>query len=157
MKSSTKILISVLALAAAGATSFVRADDVQTPLPTSPDNSAAPGAKGAKGDHPMRGAIRERMKEMKEKLNLTPDQEKQIGQILKNNADSFKAARGDREKMGELMKSQREQVRAVLTPDQQTTFDSMPPPGERHGGKKKDAPPAPASMPAPAPTPAPTT
>src|SRR5580698_4325963 len=100
MKSSTKILISALALAA-GALSFVRAaDDVQTPLPAAPDAGPPPG----KGDRPMRGGgPREMMKEMKEKLNLTADQEKQIGEIRKSHMDEFKAARGDRAKMGELM------------------------------------------------------
>jgi Spy/CpxP family protein refolding chaperone len=155
MKSSTKILLPLLALAAAGAISFVRAaDEVQTPLPNAPDS--APPAPGEKGDRPMRGGgPRMRLKAMKEKLNLTADQEKQIGDIWKSHADDMKAARGDHAKMEEVMKAQHEEVRAVLTPDQQKIFDAMPPPGERHGGKKKDGPPPP--PPAAAPASAPTT
>jgi hypothetical protein len=49
--------------------------------------------------------------------------------------------------MMEIMKSTHDQVRAVLTPDQQKTFDAMPPP-ERNGGRRgpghgDDAPPPP--------------
>src|SRR5258708_3402193 len=115
MKSS-KILLALVALATAGASSFVRAaDEIQTPLPTAPDTGTP--APGEKGGRPMRGGgPREMMKEMKEKLNLTADQEKQIEQIRKSHMDEFKAARGDRAKMGDLMKAQHEEVRAVLTP-----------------------------------------
>ena len=89
------------------------------------------------------GGPRMMLKALKEKLNLTADQEKQIGDIWKSHAEEMKAARGDRAKMEEVRTAQHEEVRAVLTPDQQKIFDAMPPPGDRHGGKKKDGAPPP--------------
>jgi Spy/CpxP family protein refolding chaperone len=133
MKSSTKILISLVALAVAGA-SFVRAaDDVQTPLPpppAAPDTPPPGGGPGGKGG----GRGGRDLQMLKEKLNLTDAQVKQVGEIRKSHMEDLKAARGDREKMGEVMKTMHDETRAILTPDQQKIFDAMPPPG-RHGGK----------------------
>jgi Spy/CpxP family protein refolding chaperone len=152
MKSSTKILISLVALAVAGA-SFVRAaDDVQTPLPpppAAPDTPPPGSGPGGKGGN--RGGRDLQM--LKEKLNLTDAQVKQLGEIRKNHAEDLKAARGDREKMMEVMKTMHDETRAILTPDQQKTFDAMPPPG-RHGGKSKDGD---STTPPPPPPPNPTT
>ncbi len=91
---------------------------------------------------------------LKEKLSLTDAQVKQLTDIRKNHMEDLKAARGDREKMGEVMKTMHDETRAILTPDQQKIFDAMPPPG-RHGGKGKDkdgnatTPPPPPAPPAP--------
>jgi hypothetical protein len=55
----------------------------------------------------------------------------------------MKANRGDRAKMADAMKTGREQIRAMLTAEQQTTFDSIKPEGregkQRKKGKKDDA------------------
>jgi Spy/CpxP family protein refolding chaperone len=151
MKSSTKILISLAALAIAGA-SFVRAaDDVQTPLPPPP---AAPDAPPPGGGPGGKGGMRGRdIQALKEKLNLTDAEVKQIMDIRKSHMEDLKAARGDREKMGEVMKTIHDETRAVLTPDQQKTFDAMPPPGRR-GGKNKDGD---STTPPPPPPPSPST
>jgi hypothetical protein len=90
---------------------------------------------------------------LKEKLNLTDAQVKQVMDIRKNHMDDLKAARGDRAKMVDVMKTIHDETRAVLTPDQQKIFDAMPPPG-RHGGKNKDGD---STTPPPPPPPAPTT
>jgi Spy/CpxP family protein refolding chaperone len=144
MKPSLKLLLSLLTLGVA-TVPFVRASDdpptVQVPVPAAPDSSDAttPAAKG-KGNRLMRGgAGMEELKAMKEKLNLTADQETKIKDIWKSHAADLKAARGDRAKMAEVLKTQHSEVRAVLTPDQQKTFDTMTPAGRGKGkGKKKD-------------------
>jgi hypothetical protein len=139
MKRSLKVFVPLFALGLA-ATSLVRAADnpatVQVPLPAAPDSSdsSAPAAKG-KGGRPMRGGpMMDNVKAMKEKLNLTDGQAKQIGGIIKNHGDEFRAARGDRAKMQEIQKQQRSEIRAVLNADQQKTFDAMPSPGDRARG-----------------------
>ena len=80
-----------------------------------------------------------------EKLGLTADQQAKVTAIWKDSQAQTKALRADttlsdedrRSKIGEIMKAQHDQIRALLTPEQQTTFDSLPKPGERR--KKPDA------------------
>jgi len=77
------------------------------------------------------------LSELTEKLNLTVDQQKAIGSIIKNSQVLMQQLRGDdslsrqerRGKMREITASTREQIRAALTPDQQKLFDAMPPGG----------------------------
>jgi len=81
-----------------------------------------------------------------EKLHLTDAQKQQITGIWADAEQKGKALRGDdslskddrRAKMREIMKASQAQVRAVLTPEQQTTFDSLPPPKMKgHRGPPK--------------------
>ena len=95
------------------------------------DANAAPA-----GDHPRMQEMREqRLKKLDEKLNLTADQKAQITAIWDKAETDARAARQDanaeakaerRTKMREGMKAVRQQVRAVLTPEQQKIFDTMP-------------------------------
>lgn len=90
------------------------------------------------------------MKQLDEKLSLTADQKAQINAIWDKAEQDARAARDDaaatakeerRAKMREGMKAVREQVRGVLTPEQQKVFDTMPqdrrPGGKRHADDQK--------------------
>ena len=123
MKTPVKLIVSILALGLAA--SFTRAAD-EAPKADKP-------AKGERGE--MRGNIQERMKEISEKLALTEEQKTKIADIFKAGAAERKEIHGDRAKAAEFMKSQREQIRAVLTPEQQAKFDAMKQ-GRRPHGKR---------------------
>jgi hypothetical protein len=77
--------------------------------------------------------------ELTEKLNLTADQQKTIGGIIRDGRSQMRGVHGDdslskddrRAKMQEINASTRGQIRAALTPDQQKLFDAMPPGGAR--------------------------
>lgn len=145
----TKIrIVSLLALGLVAAASLVRAAE--------PPAGPPPAERGPRPDG-MR--MREhRMQVLEEKLQLTAAQKQQIqtiwdqaeqqGQALR--ASEVQAREDRRQKMMEIMKATHAQVRAVLTPDQQKTFDTLPPEGRgRRGprpggeGKPAEAPPPP--------------
>jgi Spy/CpxP family protein refolding chaperone len=125
MKVSLKLIVFLFALSLA--TSLVHAAD-----------DAPAAEKPAKGPRPDRGEMhgpRDRAKEIAAQLGLTDEQRTKVADIIKANVSDLKAARGDRDKMAELMKAQREQIRAVLTPEQQAKFDTLKHDGRRPGGK----------------------
>jgi Spy/CpxP family protein refolding chaperone len=76
-----------------------------------------------------------RLQKLDEQLKLTDAQKTQITAIWKQSAEQSRALRDDttltrearRDKVMAIMKTAHDQVRAVLTPDQQKTFDAMPP------------------------------
>ena len=87
-----------------------------------------------------------------EKLNLTEAQRTQIKAIWKQSAEQGKALRDDpankdlsreerRAKRDAMMKATHDQVRTVLTPEQQAIFDQLPAegPGRPEGRKPKDS------------------
>ena len=140
MKSYSKLSFLALALSLAFSPVLVRAQD-STPPPPPADGAGAP-PDGAPKKHGGRGNP---VAMLTEKLGLTADQQAKVTAIWKDSQTQMKALRADtslsdddrRAKMGALMKSQHDQIRAVLTPEQQTTFDTLPKPGERR--KKQDA------------------
>jgi periplasmic protein CpxP/Spy len=74
-----------------------------------------------------------RVEQLDRELNLTADQKKKITAIYAKTQEEMRGmARGggdqqaNREKLQELMRSSREQVRAVLTDEQKKKFDAMP-------------------------------
>ena len=72
-----------------------------------------------------------------EKLKLTAEQQEKLAAVRKAQAEQLKAVRGDRAKMADVLKTGREAVRAILTPEQQKEFDAIKPevrPGRK--GKK---------------------
>ena len=79
-------------------------------------------------------------------LNLTEDQTKQVAAIFEKQRAAMEDLRDNdalsdddrRAKMKEMMKSSHDQIRAILTPEQQKTFDAMPPP---HWGRPHPTPP----------------
>jgi Spy/CpxP family protein refolding chaperone len=126
MKTSQKIL-SLLALAVFAGTTAAWAGDDAAPPPPPPR------------ERPHPKEMREhRMKELDEKLHLTAEQKTQISQIFDkteqemraNREAAAKAGEERREKRRDAMKATHDQVRAVLTPEQQKIFDEMP----RRGG-----------------------
>lgn len=94
-----------------------------------------------------------RLKLLEEKVHVTAEQKTQINAIWDKADEQGKALREDksvaredrRAKMGEIMKSAHEQVRALLTPEQQKIFDTLPPEGPRggppHDGDRPPGPP----------------
>ena len=144
MKTTFKFL-SLLTLTALAAAPLVRAEGpVATP-------SAPPAGEHGRPDPAKRAAHRLQM--LDEKLHLNDSQKQQITAIWAASEQKGKALRADtalakedrKSQMMEIMKGAHDQVRAVLTPDQQKTFDAMPPPERGHRGppRGEDAPPAP--------------
>ena len=124
MKTYSKIL-SLFALAALTTASLVNAAD-STPAPAGPP---------ADGPRPaMRRMMHRRLEMLAQKLNLTEEQRTKIVGIWKQSGEQGKALRDDmnltradfRTKVEALKKSTHEQVRAVLTADQQAIFDKLP-------------------------------
>lgn len=80
------------------------------------------------------------MKQLDEKLHLTPEQKAKIEAILKEAAElreaARQAAREQRKQRREALRESHDQVRAVLTPAQQKIFDALPRP-TWHGPKDK--------------------
>ena len=126
MKTSFR-LFSLLTLTALAASPVVRAADA-------PATATAPAVAPAPGDHP-RPARGERFKMLAEKLQLTDAQKTQIKPIMEKAAQDGMALRDDEsltkqekgEKMAAIRKTSHDAIRALLTPDQQKTFDAMPP------------------------------
>jgi len=120
--------ITILALATAGllaATTTLRAED---PVPPTPPVNPSAGRPEA-GGRPERGTDsqrRDRLAMMKEQLGLTPEQVEKLKPIFAKDAEQYKALREDaalsREQKGEKMRAifqaSREQIQAILTPDQ---------------------------------------
>lgn len=142
MKTSFKLL-ALLSLTALATAPLLRA--VEAP-------PAAPAAPAGAHQRPPRG---DRLKQLAEKLSLTEAQKTQIKPILEKAAQEGMALRDDeslskegrRDKMMAIRKTSHDQIRALLTPDQQKTFDAMPPPERGHRGPPRgdDAPPPPKS------------
>jgi hypothetical protein len=79
------------------------------------------------------------LEELTQKLNLTADEQKTVGAIIKNGRSQMQELRDDdslskedrRAKMRAISASTHDQIRAGLTADQQKLFDAMPPGGGR--------------------------
>jgi Spy/CpxP family protein refolding chaperone len=129
MKSPIKLAIATLALVVALPLS--RAQETGTPPPPPPPPA------GEHEAHP-KGPRGENIKFLTEKLALTQDQQTKVKAILEDERKAGAAVRGDaaldkdakRAKMMEIRKSHREQIRAVLTPEQQKKLDELK---EEHG------------------------
>jgi Spy/CpxP family protein refolding chaperone len=149
---------AVLSFVVAGlvaAPCLLRADDAVPPKPPGGDKAPADAGKPA-GDAGARrnggGAGRfspeERLKRMTEELNLTQDQQDKIKAIMAKGADQMKdlMAKGrenltddDKAKVREFMKSQMEEIAAVLTPEQKEKYKAAMEKrrAERGGGAPK--------------------
>jgi len=145
MKSPHRFL-ALLGLSALALAPLARADEPPAAPPPPP---------AGEHPHPDRAAMRaQRLTELTQKLSLTDAQQQQVKAIWAASEEQGKALRDDdslsredrRAKMDAIMKSSHDQVRAILTPDQQKTFDAMPPERRGHRGPPKgdgDAPPPP--------------
>ncbi len=142
MKSMFKL--PLVAVAFAIAIPFTFAQDAGTPPPPPPPGEQGPGGPGGPGKA-QRG---DRFKMMVEQLKLTEDQKAKIKPILEEDQKAMKALREDqsldkatrRQKREEIIKRSGEQVRPLLTPEQQKTFDEIKdsgPGGMKEGKEKK--------------------
>jgi Spy/CpxP family protein refolding chaperone len=75
-----------------------------------------------KGDH-----IQQRVERMKERLNLTDDQARQLQQIFQEAHQQWQADQGqaDKETMRARHEKMHEQIKSILTPEQQQKFEQM--------------------------------
>lgn len=127
MKTSLKFLPSVLAVAlglAAAAPALCAA-------------AADKAAKKPRAVQRVEKAVDARDKKLIEELALTDEQQTKLAEIRKTGAEQLKAAVGDRAKLREIVQRQHDDVRAMLTLEQQTKFDAMP--VEGRAGKAKKA------------------
>lgn len=116
MKTKFKILL-LTALTSLAALPAVRAADSDTPPP--PDRPR------------MKEMGERRLKQLDEKLHLTAEQKTKILGIWESAAQQQARAKQDADKergadRRETMRATREQIRAILTPEQQKIFDEMP-------------------------------
>ncbi len=132
------ILISSLALGMMSAIPAIQAQDEKAPAAPAPEQK--PEVQKAERKGPRGGWMSPEVRVAqidKAVGGLTDDQKAKIKDIFTKAADQMKdlAPEDRREKGREIMQSTHEQVRAVLTADQQTKFDAMPQRGP--GGQKK--------------------
>jgi hypothetical protein len=145
MKPSFAVALFVLSLALAFPVSARADDPANPPTPPPAPPAAQPPADGTEPApqhrHHMRPAYV--LSDLTAKLSLTPDQQKQVGAFIDSGNNQAKQLRGDdsvsredkRARMGAIMKATHDQIRAVLTADQQKQFDALP----AHGGRGPDA------------------
>lgn len=125
--------LTILALATAGllaATHQLRAED---PVPPTPPVNPPAGKPSVREGEPrparpnnLVGPSGDRLAMMKEALGLTPEQVEKLKPIFAKDMEKFKALREDtaltpeakREKMRAIFEGSREEVKAVLTPEQ---------------------------------------
>jgi Spy/CpxP family protein refolding chaperone len=130
MKTSPKLILTLLALGLCAAAPLARAaDEPSVTVPTEATKSEQTGKR-------MKKAVNDRDKMLTEKLNLTAEQKEKLTALRKQQGEELHAAKGDRAKMRELTKKAHEDVRALLTPEQQKDFDAMPAGGRGGKGKK---------------------
>jgi len=69
----------------------------------------------------------QRVERMKERLNLTDDQARQLQQIFQEAHQQWQADQGkaDKETMRARHEKMNEQIKAILTPEQQQKFEQM--------------------------------
>jgi Spy/CpxP family protein refolding chaperone len=134
MNAKIKRLIPFLLLGLAGISRAHAADDGTITVAPSVDAPATDtdSHKGHDGKR-MQGMLDQRLKQLDETLKLTDDQKQKIRDIWTKEAASAKDS-GAKDRRAALM-AVRDQVRAVLTPEQQTKFDAMKP--DWHGAKGK--------------------
>ncbi|MBE7538054.1 MAG: Spy/CpxP family protein refolding chaperone [Opitutaceae bacterium] len=127
MKSSKLFFAASLALAALSIPS-IRAQN--------PDKPAHEG---------RRGQVADRLSHLSKELSLTDAQKVQVKEIVTEQAAAMKALADDtslskqdrRTKLMGLMRSTNGKIRAVLTPEQQATFDKMSQEGRGRRGRGK--------------------
>ena len=83
---------------------------------------ALAGENAGKGDRSQ-----QRVERMKERLNLTDDQARQLRQIFQEAHQQWQADQGraDRETMRARHEKMHEQIKSILTPEQQQKFEEM--------------------------------
>jgi hypothetical protein len=138
MKPSLLLSLSLFSAGLLLAAPPLRADDPSAPpAPPAPSEPQVSPADGTVTPPPAR---HRRMRpayilaDLTEKLTLTEDQQKTVGDIISSSEGQMRALRGDESlskedrhaKMKEILGTTRQQIRAALTPDQQKIFDALP-------------------------------
>lgn len=149
MKPFSALPLSLLSLGLALSAGSLLADDTPptpTPPPATPpaattDTAPSDGSELTPTPTPAHRHHRPAfvLEELTQQLTLTPDQQKQVAAILKSDHDQMKTLRSDdsispedkRAQAKAIMSSTRSQIRALLTPEQQKIFDTLPAHGER--------------------------
>jgi Spy/CpxP family protein refolding chaperone len=139
-----KKLLPLLILTVTGLLAVPATTQAEDPKPGGPGGEKRPGGPG-------RGNPEERLKMMTEKLGLSQDQQDKIKAIMAKNGPQMKEmmAKGrenlseeDKKKMHEMMEAQKEEIGAVLTPEQKEKMKEMRGPGGPGGpgGDRKGKP-----------------
>ena len=144
MKMKTYLLLPALFCAAVTVSPALRAQGT-SPAPSAPATSPA-------GEEHHRGNPLEMLTK---KLDLTPDQQTKLKPIFEDRHEKMKALRDDtsltpddkKAKGKALMESSNDQIKAILTPDQQTKFAAMQAEMKEHREKHEQAPAAPSATP----------
>ncbi len=131
MKSTLKVVLSLLALGLVAGAPIASAQDQTPPA----QGQKGPGGGGRGGRSMM--SPEDRVKQLDDALKLTDDQKAKITDLLKTQqekmaplfADQSMSREDRRAKMMEIGKATQDGIRALLTPEQQTKFDAMPQPG----------------------------
>jgi Spy/CpxP family protein refolding chaperone len=132
MKSFIKVLISVLALGVMASAPLLRAQEEKAPPA---EGGKKGGGKGGRGQM----SPEQRITQLETAVGtLTAEQKTKITAILEKSQKDMMALGQDatREQRMEIGQAANKEIRAVLTAEQQTKFDAMPPMGGK-GGKKK--------------------
>jgi len=131
MNMKAKLYFSSLTLALIGLPAMIAADDGTIAVAPTPSQIAESPKKpeGKRGQ-----AMEQRLQQLDQKLQLTAEQKEKIKAILAKEAAPAKGAgaKKDRQPLAAAQKVQ-DEIRAILTPEQQTKFDAMKP-GRRGGG-----------------------
>jgi protein CpxP len=150
MKALFRVILVAAGFSVAALPAARAADEAPPAAPASPNAAAQP-------DRPERRGPRmdpaQRLQRLTEVLGLTEDQQAKIKSIFQEEAGKSQAIMDDsslsredrRAKRQELRTDMQARVRAMLTPEQQTTFDAMPRPGRgpRGEGPAGESPPPP--------------
>lgn len=124
-----KKILTILTIAAASALLAVQG--------FAADEAKKPGRRGERGD---------RLGMMKENLNLTPEQVDKIKPILEADREKMKALREDknlsqedrRAKMRDILRESAQQIKPILTPEQQEKWKERASKRRQRGAKKKE-------------------
>ena len=128
MKSALKVVFALLALGLIAGASIASAQD-QTPPPQGQKGPGG-GGRGGRGMDPAMMLTR-----LDEAVTLTADQKTKVTDIYKKQAEKMQALAPEdmRTKGQEIRTATNAEIRALLTPEQQTKFDAMPQ-GRGRGG-----------------------
>ena len=131
MKKFTRLALPLVLIALVTAAALLRAEDAASEPP--------PRERGP-------GDAKERLQAMAEQLGLTAEQKEKVGAIMRTQREEAQAIREDeslsrRERIRKAKKigqATREQIRALLTPEQQAKLDARPQRGP--GGPRGERP-----------------
>ncbi len=154
MKSTLKISLAAMLLGMSVA-GLLRADGQPAPVQSGPSIQPDQPPPPDSGEKPQRTMDPQRtLKRMAKQLSLTDDEKAKILPLLQAQADQLNALRNDtslsddekHKKMRAIMQSTREQIGALLTPEQKEKLKGMR--GD-HGAHGDANPPPPANNPPP--------